>query len=196
VTVQREGEVDESMAEHRGSVDRRPTAPHDNSSRLIGLAIVTVVTLGLMVGWFWSAVGNGDELAVAPAPAPSAAPAPDPAPVEDGGSAALAPTPVATPPAPGSNQLRSRDWLLSPYAVVSNDGELVITGTLTNLGNDEDSARVRVFVYAQGNPVALATGEVLQVPADTGVEVTLPSGSNWVGGSKVLLLETAPVPPS
>lgn len=196
MTLQRE-EADGRMA-RRTRVDRRPVPPHDNSSRIIGLAIVTVVTLGLMLGWFWASVGERGLLAdepSAPAPAPQAPAEPPPA-GEGADASAQAPAAPQTPEAPISNQLRSRDWLLSPYALVNDDGQLLITGTLTNVSDNTASARVTVFVYAGGTPIASASGEVLEVESSGSAEIELPSGSPWVAGSKVLLVQAEPLPPS
>lgn len=175
-------------------VDRRPPAPSDNSSRLVGLAIVTVAVLGLMAGGFWSLVsGEGllnrtetqETVAEAPAPGPEAAPA-EPAPAE---APAPAPAPdVAPPPAPPKNELRVNDWLLSPYAIVQENGKLIVTGTLENRSDVTRSTLMRVFVYVDGNWVATGTGEIRDVPPGESVEVSLPSGSDWTAGNKVLLV--------
>jgi hypothetical protein len=195
VTVLREGEVDERMRQRRTYVDRRPVPPLDHSNVLMGLAIVTLLTMGMMLGWFWWAVGDRDPVSAQPPPAAPTPVSPPGAP-DGSGAAAAAPTAVATPPAPISNQLRSRDWLLSPYAIVSADGELQITGTLTNLGNSPDSTRIRVFVYRSGDPIAQGTQDVVDVPADSAVEIALPTGAAWVSGSKVLLVQAEELPPS
>ena len=183
----------------RSYMDRRPQPRTDNTSRIVGLAIVTVAVLGLMVGGFWSLLsGTGfvdrdeivpaaeeqDQSAAEPAPAPAEPPA-DEAPAEPG---EVVIEDIPAPAAPASNELANNDWLLSPYAIIKDDNQLVVTGTLKNRSPEARSAIMRVFVYVNGSHVATGVGEVRDVGPNASVEVSLPSGAEWAPGNKVLLV--------
>ena len=174
-------------------VDRRPPADQDHSNRFLGLAVATGVVLVMMTAVFWSlaATDATDEAQQSPqsdaavVAAPTAAPTPTPT-----------PTPAApvTPPAPASSELSGNEWVLSPYAIVNDGSALVVTGTMKNFAAAKRSATVRVFVYVNGQPVATAVGEIKDVPSGGSVEVSLPSGTPWVTGNKVLLATAENLP--
>lgn len=173
------------------TTDRRPAPSHDNRPKLIAAAVATGTVLVVMSTFFWAMAHTDPNSAITavppavtaspePSPAATAEPAPEPTPT---------PTAVETPPAPTSNELTSNDWVLSPYAVIREQGNLVVTGTLQNLAAADRSATIRVFVYVSGSPVAVGVGEVRDVPAGQSVEVALPSGAAWTAGNKVLLVQ-------
>lgn len=174
-------------------VDRRPPPANDNSGRLLGLGAVTFVVIGIMAALFWVLAANDSgraprELTASPAPsATPAEPAPAPTPTPT-------PTQVEVPPAPAKNELSSNEWLLSPYAIVQENGNLVVTGTVQNLAAPARSATMRVFVYVDGNPVATAVGEVRDVQGGGSLEVSLPSDTAWTAGNKVLLVSAVDLP--
>jgi hypothetical protein len=73
------------------------------------------------------------------------------------------------------------------------DGNLQISGTLTNQAGEARSADVSVWAYVDGAPVGQGTTQVLDVPAGGSVDVVLPTGSPFVAGQKILLLSATPV---
>ncbi len=174
-------------------VDRRPPAAHDNASKLLGLSVVTVAVVGMMSVLFWVLAANdsdpGDALAIGGAEESAAAA--EPAPEPSAPSPTPTPTPVTTPPAPAQNQLDSNDWLLSPYVIIQEAGDLTVTGTIQNLASAPRSAVIRVFVYVDGTPIGTGTGEVRDVPGGGTLEVSLPSGTRWQPGNKLLLVEAS-----
>ena len=93
------------------------------------------------------------------------------------------------PPFPGSNQLRSGDWLLSRYSVGQDAGKLVIDGTVMNTGAQAASTALTVFYYINGKAVAVATGDTGQVPAGGSASVTLASQQAWQPGQPVLVVQ-------
>ena len=164
-------------------VDRRPNPAKDNSPRLALLAGATVLAVGAMSLMFWlmaSGAPPATEEPVDAAPPAAASNAPTPTPT---------PEPTSTiPAAPPANELVSNEWLLSPYAVQQDNGNLVVTGTLQNLSDTSRSATVTVYVYVSNQMIAAATGQVADVAAGESVEVSFPSGMAWQPGSKVLLV--------
>ena len=174
-------------------VDRRPPAAHDNSPKLLGLGMVTALVIMAMGVLFWlmaatddrggvdqAAEGDQPLASAAPAaPAPSEEPTPEPTPT---------PTPVTVPPAPSESQLSSNEWLLAQYAIVKEDGNLTVVGTVQNLASAQRSATIRVFVYSDGLHIATGTGQVSGVPGGGTTQVSLPSGTPWKAGD-VLLVE-------
>lgn len=176
-------------------MDRRPAAAHDNSPKLVGLGLVTAVVVAAMGVLFWLMAATDDRGNVPqasgedqppasaaptePAPAQSPAPKPKPSPT---------PTPVTVPPAPSQSELSSNEWLLAQYAIVKEDGDLTVVGTVQNLASAQRSATIRVFVYANGSHIATGTGTVSAVPGGATTQVSLPSGTPWAAGD-VLLVE-------
>lgn len=93
------------------------------------------------------------------------------------------------PPFPGSNQLRSGDWLLSRYAVSQDAGKLVIDGTVVNSGAQAASSTLTVFYYVNGEAVAVATGDTGEIPAGGSGSVRLTSQQAWQPGQPVLVVQ-------
>lgn len=183
-------------AQRLATVDRRPAPAHNNRPKLFAVAVATGTVLVVMSTFFWAMAHTEpvDQITALPAevtqsPEPVAEPTPPPTPEP-------APTPVTVevPPAPASNKLTSNDWVLSPYAILRQDGNLLVTGTLQNRAAEARSASVNVFVYVDGQPVATGSGTVQNVPADSSIEVELPSGTPWTAGNKVLLLQADDLP--
>jgi hypothetical protein len=174
-------------------VDRRPPAAHNNSAKLLGLTAVTAVVVLMMGTMFWVLAANdnrgsleqlaqedeGQAAAVPADPSPDPTPAPAPAP-------APPPEPVVVPAAPDQSELTSNDWLLARFALIKEGGNLSVSGTVQNLANNERSATLRVFVYANGAHIATGSGEVRRVPGGGTVEVSLPSGTPWSAGDVIL----------
>lgn len=105
-----------------------------------------------------------------------------------GGSAT--PSATSAPAFPGSDQLRSGDWLLSRYSISqTDDGRLVINGTVMNNGSRADSTTLDVYYYINGEPVAVASGNTGEVTAGGSAEVRLTSDQPWQPGQPVLLVE-------
>ncbi len=169
-------------------VDRRPPAATDNSSRFAVAAVVTCAVIGLMVAAFWAMAATQPVVESAPPPASEEPTEPDPVAEPEPEPAPEPPPEVVIPPAPASNQLSSNEWLLSPYAIVREGGNLTVTGTVQNLAAAQRSATLRVFVYVGGFHVATGAGEVRDVAGGGRVEVSLPSGIPWTAGNKVLLV--------
>ncbi len=99
---------------------------------------------------------------------------------------------VAQAPAfPGSDQLRSGDWLLSRYAITQDNGKLVINGTVVNSGSQAGSTDLTVYYYVDGKAVAVASGSTGEVPAGGSTSVTLTSADAWQPGNPVLVVEAS-----
>ncbi|MFN8183880.1 MAG: protein kinase [Candidatus Nanopelagicales bacterium] len=93
------------------------------------------------------------------------------------------------PAFPGSDQLRSGDWLLSRYAITQDNGRLVINGTVVNSGSQAASTDLTVYYYVDGKAVAVASGSTGEVPAGGSTSVTLTSQDAWQPGNPVLVVE-------
>ncbi|HPE13014.1 MAG: protein kinase [Candidatus Nanopelagicales bacterium] len=102
-----------------------------------------------------------------------------------------APAPDAgqAPAFPGSNQLRSGDWLLSQYSIGQDNGKLTVDGTVVNSGDEAASTDLTVYYYIDGEPVAVATGSTGKVAAGGSTQVTLTSDDAWQPGNPVLVVE-------
>lgn len=158
-------------------------------------AVATVTVLIVMSTIFWAlahtepapdtAATQADAVASSePTPVPTPTPEPTPEPTQAAAEA---------PPAPASNVLSSNDWLLSPYAIIREQGDVVVTGTLKNKGTDARSASIRVYVYGSGALIGTGKGQVRDVAAGESLEVSLPTDSAWVAGDKVLLVEVTDI---
>lgn len=142
---------------------------------------VAAVLLALVLAGGVGYVGfNSLESADAPQPSQSQEQAPPADPV------------VGDAPAdPGSDQLRSGDWLLSRYSISQDNGTLVINGTVMNSGSKASSTTLTVYYYVNGEAVAVATGETGEVAAGGSAEVTLTSEDAWQPGNPTLVVEAA-----
>jgi serine/threonine protein kinase len=101
------------------------------------------------------------------------------------------PQPQEAPPFPGSDQLRSGDWLLSQYAISQDNGKLVINGTVQNSGSKAASTDLTVYYYVDGEAVAVATGTTGEVAPGGSASVTLTSDDAWRPGNPVLVVEAS-----
>ena len=95
------------------------------------------------------------------------------------------------PAFPGSDQLRSGDWLLSQYAITQDNGKLVINGTVQNSGSKAASTDLTVYYFVDGEAVAVATGSTGEVPAGGSASVSLTSDDAWQPGNPVLVVEAS-----
>lgn len=120
------------------------------------------------------AAGEGQAAAAPAQPAPKPKPKPKP-------------KPIAVPPAPAQTELTSNDWLLARYALVKEGGNLTVTGSVQNLSEQQRSATLHVFVYADGKHIATGSGDVRGVQSGGRVQVSLPSGTKWRAGDVILL---------
>lgn len=94
------------------------------------------------------------------------------------------------PPFPGSDQLRSGDWLLSRYSVSpASNGNLIIDGTVMNSGSAPASAELSVYYYVNGKAVAVATGGTGEVTPGGSAQIQLTSEQKWQPGQPVLLVQ-------
>ena len=55
------------------------------------------------------------------------------------------------PAFPGSNQLRSGDWLLSQYSIGQDNGKLTVDGTVVNSGDEAASTDLTVYYTSTAN---------------------------------------------
>ncbi len=101
------------------------------------------------------------------------------------------PQPQEAPAFPGSDQLRSGDWLLSQYAISQDNGKLVINGTVQNSGSKAASTDLTVYYYVDGQAVAVATGSTGEVAPGASANVTLTSDDAWQPGNPVLVVEAS-----
>jgi serine/threonine protein kinase len=99
--------------------------------------------------------------------------------------------PTQAPADPGSDQLRSGDWLLSRYSISQDNGKLVINGTVQNSGDQAASTTLTVFYYVNGEAVAVATGQTGEVAAGGSAQVTLTSDDDWQPGNPTLVVEAS-----
>lgn len=95
------------------------------------------------------------------------------------------------PAFPGSDQLRSGDWLLSQYSISQDNGKLLIDGTVVNSGSKAASADLTVYYYIGGEAVAVATGKTGEVGPGKSASVTLTSEDDWQPGNPVLVVEAS-----
>lgn len=102
-----------------------------------------------------------------------------------------APSPSDAPANPGSDQLRSGDWLLSQYSISQDNGKLVINGTVQNSGNKAASTDLTVSYYVNGEAVAVATGSTGQVAPGGSAQVKLTSEDDWQPGNPTLVVEAS-----
>lgn len=149
-----------------------PRTPKQRRSWLKPVAVVAAGLLALVVGYVGvnSLDSQSDK---APKQSQEAAPA-------NAGDA---------PAFPGSDQLRSGDWLLSQYSISQDNGKLVIDGTVVNSGAKAASTNLTVYYYIDGAAVAVATGSAGEVPAGGSASVSLTSKDDWQPGNPVLLVE-------
>ncbi|HQR80948.1 MAG TPA: serine/threonine-protein kinase [Actinomycetota bacterium] len=102
------------------------------------------------------------------------------------------PTTVQSAPGnPGSDQLRSGNWLLSQYSISQDRGKLVINGTVVNSGPKAASTDLTVYYYVGGEAVAVATGSTGKVAPGASTSVTLTSDDAWQPGNPVLVVEAS-----
>jgi serine/threonine protein kinase len=100
------------------------------------------------------------------------------------------PTDTAQAPQfPGSDQLRSGDWLLSQYSISQDNGKLQIDGTVVNSGSKAASTDLTVYYYIDGEAVAVATGSTGEVAPGASTSVTLTSEDDWQPGNPVLVVD-------
>lgn len=97
--------------------------------------------------------------------------------------------PGQAPANPGSDQLRSGDWLLSQYSISQDNGKLLIDGTVVNSGSKAAGAELTVYYYIGGEAVAVATGKTGEVGPGESTSVTLTSDDDWQPGNPVLVVE-------
>lgn len=138
------------------------------------LAVVASGLLALGLGYAGFSALDGEQT---PAPQPTATASAEPGTVSD------------APAFPGSNQLRSGDWLLSRYSISQNNGKLVIEGTVQNDGAKAASTTLTAYYYIDGKAVAVATGETGEVPSGGSAAVTLTSDDPWQPGNPVLVVQ-------
>lgn len=154
-----------------------PIAPPVAKPRRSVAKPVAVVAAGLLaLGLGYAGFSALDGAGSTPGPEPTA-------------TATAAPGGIADAPAfPGSNQLRSGDWLLSRYSISQDNGKLVIEGTVQNDGA-AGSTTLTAYYYIDGKAVAVATGETGEVPAGGSAQVTLTSDDAWQPGNPVLVVQ-------
>jgi serine/threonine protein kinase len=102
-----------------------------------------------------------------------------------------APDASEAPANPGSDQLRSGDWLLSRYSISQDNGKLVINGTVQNSGSEAASTELTVFYYINGEAVAVASGSTGEVAPGGSAEVTLTSDDAWQPGNPTLVVKAS-----
>jgi len=110
---------------------------------------------------------------------------------EQQGQQTTAPEPEQAPDVPGSDQLRSGDWLLSQYSISQDNGKLLINGTVVNSGPKAASTELTVYYYIDGEAVAVATGKTGRVPPGGSTSVELTSDDPWQPGNPVLVVEAS-----
>ena len=93
---------------------------------------------------------------------------------------------VPTPPAPDEGDVaQSSDWVLSPWRVENNSqGQMSVSGTIQNRGDEAASGFATAFIYADGQAIGSASGELPEVPAGGSAEVTLVGEDPWAPGAK------------
>ena len=101
------------------------------------------------------------------------------------------PAPTQAPAFPGSDQLRSGDWLLSQYSISQDNGKLVINGTVVNSGSKAASTDLTVYYYVNGEAVAVASGSTGEVAPGASTSVNLTSDDPWQPGNPVLVVQAA-----
>ena len=111
----------------------------------------------------------------------------------DSGSSSTPGSASDAPPAPGSDQLRSGDWLLESYRLDNTTDGLVVSGTVRNRGDATASADLLVWVYADGEPLGSVTTTVTDVAAGAVVPVTMRGDAVWKAGTKRVILEATPL---
>ena len=107
------------------------------------------------------------------------------------GQPSSAPDASEAPANPGSDQLRSGDWLLSRYSISQDNGKLVINGTVQNSGSEAASTELTVFYYINGEAVAVASGSTGEVAPGGSAEVTLTSDDAWQPGNPTLVVKAS-----
>ena len=160
----------------------RPVAPVRQDAAVGGwrkpAAIVAAGLMALVVGFLGFSALDGDSTTPTGPDATASEPAQTPQPQE-------------APAFPGSDQLRSGDWLLSQYAISQDNGNLVINGTVQNSGSKAASTELTVYYYVDGKAVAVATGSTGEVAPGSSANVTLTSDDAWQPGNPVLVVEAS-----
>ena len=192
------------------AADRVPQeVPHHPKILTVGAAIA-LVSLGLMVLWFWSVnTGQGviltaEQQRAAETQANRDAEA-DAAAAADKTDADLdreAETNAdkknnkkdkgkkgAPPPAPAASDTATDEVILSNYAILSQQGVLAISGDLQNVSGEELYGTVKAYVYVDGEAIATATADVNALAPGATENITLQSSSDYVPGEKVVLLK-------
>lgn len=138
--------------------------------RLVGLALVLAAVLAGL--WFWSQNG-GDDPAV------------------DDPDVSATPTPADTPSAPPPGDVASSgDFALAGWEIVNNeDGTMSVRTNVSNRGEEAEAGFATVFIYADGEPIGTASGELPEIPAGESVEVTLVGDDQWQPGQKSVTLD-------
>jgi len=155
-------------------VGSAPARPARRFSWRRPAAVVAAAVLALVVGYLgFSAVQDG------PGKPAQQSQSPEPTTVE------------SAPGNPGSDQLRSGNWLLSQYSISQDGGNLVINGTVVNSGPKAASTDLTVYYYVGGEAVAVATGSTGRVAAGGSTSVTLTSDDPWQPGNPVLVVEAS-----
>jgi hypothetical protein len=210
--------VSKTEKARRSARDRRPNeVPHH--PKLLTLAwIVAAAAFAIMGLWFWAML-TGQGLIVTAERNTAAANAELAAAedaraveeeVEDSAPAPVVITPDnieieppseadpelnsfgAVPAVPEETDTVTEQWDLSAWSVLSRDGNLVVSGNLTNQSGQAQSGEVRVYVYSGGESLATTTLNVVDFPDEASERVELESQTVWEPGSKVLLLQYVP----
>ncbi len=135
------------------------------------LAIALIAAIGLGVWWVSGRDGEG---LLEP---------------NDGSTppASTGPTPSAPP---AGTSASSGTWSMSSWSIQNNaDGTMSVKGTIKNNGTATASGTATAYIYADGQPIGSATGELTDVPAGGSVEVTLVGTDPWQAGAKSIALE-------
>ncbi len=192
------------------SVDRRPdVVPHHPKVLVVG-SVVALLALGLMVAWFWSInTGQGvvltaEQQRAAEIVAERNAAAEEAAELDkteaDLDREAEAQNSDDTkknkkekqggpPPAPDASDTFTDELGMTQYAILSQQGVLVVQGQLENVSGQELNGKAKAYVYIDGVPVATATSAIRGLQPGETSDVTLVSDSDYQPGEKVVLLE-------
>ena len=192
------------------SVDRRPeVVPHHPKVLAIG-SVVALVALALMLAWFWSVnTGQGVILTAEQQRAAEIVAERDAAAEEaaqqDKTDADLdreaeaknsknkkqknKQDKGAPPPAPDASDTFTDQVGMTEYAILSQQGVLVVQGQLENVSGEELNGTAKAYVYIDGVPVATATSAIKGLQPGETSDITLISDSDYQPGDKVVLLE-------
>ena len=137
------------------------------------LPLLALVVVAVLVGAWW-VNRQGDAGSAGPQ--------------EPGASAQ--PTPGPTPPAPGGGVAKDGVWQLSGWQIVNAaDGTMSVTTTVKNTGATAATGFATVYIYADGQPIGSASGQLPEVPAGGQAQVTLTGQDPWAPGSKSVSLK-------